>query len=106
MTKSKLETAKDLARYHFRVEPDLKHVFLLDPIREDDPREPIKLLEVVEGTLETDFEPVAFAANPGRGVAYPSLILEISPRQFNELQGGELRVNEQTWRLASELHAA
>ncbi len=93
MQKSKLEIAQDIATSHFRVEPDLKKVFLLDPVVEDDLREPIKLLEVVEGTLETDFEPVAFAANPGRGVPYPSLILEISPRQFQAIENKEVRVN-------------
>jgi hypothetical protein len=105
--KSKLEVAQDIAASHFRVlEQDLQRVFLLAPVGEEDLREPIKLLEVVRGTLETGFEPIAFAANPGHGVPYPSVILEISPRQFGELENGEVPVNGHTWKIFRELHAA
>lgn len=106
MQKSKIDTAMALAKAHFSMEPDLRRVFLLGPHDDNDLREPIKLLEVVEGTIETDFEPVAFAANPGRGVPYPSLILEISPRQFEEIENRKVLVNGSVWIIDRELHAA
>jgi hypothetical protein len=59
--KSRLETARKLAKAHFQVEPHLKFVFLLKPLDDQDPNEPIRLLEVVEGTIERGFEPIALA---------------------------------------------
>ena len=44
MKKSKLETAKSLARAHFDIEPYLRRIHLLEPTNEEDPNEPIKLL--------------------------------------------------------------
>jgi hypothetical protein len=80
--KTKEETAKTLAKFHFANEPNLKRVHLLEPINEGDPRDPIKLLEVVEGTLERGIEPIAFAADPARDIEYPVLIVEVSPREY------------------------
>ena len=62
---SKLETARKLAKAHFQVEPHLKYVFVLKPLHDQDPKDPIRLLEVVEGTIERGFEPIAFGARSG-----------------------------------------
>ncbi len=67
MNKSKRETAESLAKAHFAVEPNLKHVYLLEPIDERDADKPIELLEVVEGTIERGIEPIAFTADPAAG---------------------------------------
>ena len=105
MKKSKVETAKSLAKAHFGVEPYLKHVHLLKPINEEDPNEPIKLLEVVEGTIERGIEPLAFVADPARGIEYPSVIVEISPREYEALQHGKLDFGSHGWSLGDELPA-
>ena len=105
MRNSKLETAKYLAKAHFRVEPNLKHVYLLKPLNEDDPRDPIKLLEIVEGTLEGEIMPVGFAADPGRGIEYPFLIVELSPREYQEIEDNKLRFREYDWTVGQELTA-
>ncbi len=60
MRKSKSETAETMTMDHFGVEPNLKRIFLLDPISEQDSDEPIKLLEIVEGTIERGIEPISF----------------------------------------------
>ncbi|HEY5328488.1 MAG TPA: hypothetical protein VIJ79_01280 [Acidobacteriaceae bacterium] len=100
---SKFEAAKRLAAAHFRVEPNLKFVYLLEPLKEDDPREPIKLLEVVEGTLERGIEPIAFSADPARGIEYPFEIVEVSPREYQGIRDKRVRFEEQTWTVGEQL---
>lgn len=103
---SKRETAETLATGHFGVEPNLRRIFLLEPVSEDKPDEPIKLLEVVEGTIERGIEPIAFPADPGHGIDYPSLILEVSPREFRDICDGKLNLGDRGWILGRELNAA
>jgi hypothetical protein len=103
---SKLETARKLARAHSEVEPRLKYVYLLEPIGDNDPKEPIKLLEVVEGTLEQGIEPVAFTADPAHGIEYPSLIVEISPSEYAAIQCRKLDFGTRGWTIGSDLLAA
>lgn len=109
MDKKKQDTAKVLAQAHFEVEPNLKHVFVLEPINGNDQNEPIALLEVLEGTIERGIEPIAFTADPDRGIDYPSVIVEVSPREFEEIWDknldGQLGLDIQCkgWKLGKEL---
>lgn len=105
MKKSKLETATDLAKKHFGVEPYLKHVFLLEPVDEEDPDEPIKLLEVVEGTLERGIEPIGFVADGAHGVEYPVVIVDVSPNEYEAIREGKLVLDNDGWRIGKELAA-
>jgi hypothetical protein len=103
--RTKEETARTLARIHFANEPNLKHVRLLEPINENDPRDPIKLLEVVEGTLERGIEPIAFPADPARGVEYPVLIVEVSPREYLAIKNDRQGLGQHGWTMGKELAA-
>ena len=106
MKKSKLETAKSLANAHFQVEPNLKRIYLIQPINDHDPNDPIKLLEVVEGTIERGIEPVSFAADPARGMDYRLMIIEISPAEYESIRSaGKVRFGNQDWTLGEELLA-
>jgi len=105
MRRSKWETAESLARGHFKVEPSLKRIFLLEPVNEQDPNEPIKLLEIVEGTIERGIEPISFAADPAHGVSYPSMIIEISPSEFQHICDGKLDLEDRGWMVGKELRA-
>lgn len=105
MKKSKLETAKSLAEGHFRVEPNLKHVHLIEPMDDQDPKDPIRLLEVVEGTLAMGIEPIGFTADPARGIEYPSVIVEISPEEYNSVRTGTIRFADRDWTIGTELLA-
>lgn len=100
---TKLETAKKLAKAHYAVEPNLKQVFLLVSTKERDPREPIKLLEIVEGTIERGIEPIAFTADPRRGIEYPSVIVEISPKEYKRLHFHQKSLEARGWTLGREL---
>lgn len=103
MKQTKLETAKKLAKAHFRVDSDLKHVYLLEPLKENDQNEPIKLLEIVEGTLEVGVEPIAFAPDPSRGIDYSSMIVEISPKEYKSEERLKSDLQNRGWRLGQEL---
>jgi hypothetical protein len=106
MRKSKLETAKSLAQGHFRVEPNLKHIHLIEPMDEQDPKDPIRLLEVVEGTFEIGIEPIGFVADPARGIDYPSVIVEISPDEYKSVRTGTIHFADRDWTIGRELLAS
>jgi len=101
----KLETAKLLARAHKEVERQLRSVHLLKPMDDEDPNDPIKLLEVVEGTIERGIEPIAFTSDPSRGIHFPSVIVEVSPDEFQRLLEGNLDFGERDWEIGEELTA-
>jgi len=103
--KSKMETAVGLARSHFGVEPYLKHVFLIEPVKEGDPNEPIKLLEVVDGAIERGIEPVGFVADPAHGIEYPVVIVDVSPNEYQAIREGKLVLDHEGWRIGEELRA-
>lgn len=103
MKKTKLETARKLAKAHRRVDSDLKRVYLLEPLKAEDQREPIKLLEIVEGTLEVGVKPISFAPDPDRGIEYPCVIVEISPKEYKDKRRLETDLGTHGWRLGTEL---
>lgn len=103
MRKSKLDTAKQLAKAHFDIDGDVKHIYLLEPLNEKDDKDPIKLLEVVEGTLELGVEPIVFAADPGRGIEYPSLIVEVSPAEYEDRRRLGAALKSRGWKLGPVL---
>jgi hypothetical protein len=103
--KSKLETAKSLAAGHFRVEPNLRHVHLIEPMDDQDPKDPIRLLEVVEGTIERGIEPIGFTADPARGIEYPSVIVEVSPEEYKIVRNDGFRFGNRDWTIGEELLA-
>jgi hypothetical protein len=104
MKRDKLETAKKLAKAHFGVEPNLKSIHLIEPFNAQDPSDPIKLLEVVEGTIERGIEPIGFTADPARGIEYPSIIVEVSPAEYETfLRDGKLGYLD--WSIGTELTA-
>lgn len=103
MNSRKRLAAEVLARNHCEVEPNLTCAFLIESTNEDDPNEPIKLLEVVEGTIERGIEPVAFTADPDRGLDYPSMIVEVSPGEYERIRLGGLDLGRLGWKLGEEL---
>jgi hypothetical protein len=102
MPKSKLETAKLLAQRHSEVEPYLRRVYLIEPVDDENPQAPIKLLEVVDGTIERGIEPISFTADPLRGIEYPVVIVEISPAEYDSI-GPDRKLGHNGWTVGKEL---
>ncbi|HFE44210.1 MAG TPA: hypothetical protein ENJ18_01785 [Nannocystis exedens] len=93
---NKDEIARRLIRWHFEVEPGLNVVHRILSENEDDPAEPIKLLEINTATVATgSFEAYRFA--PTRDVPYPTLIAEVTPDELEQLRA-EGRIPE-SWNL-------
>ncbi len=83
----KYQAARRIAQGHLDADESVHQVYLLGSMEDEDEGRPIRLLEVVEGTLEGDTDPVGFAPNPERGVKYPLQIVEVSPEEYQRLSG-------------------
>jgi hypothetical protein len=89
---TKDSVARLLASDQFSIEPGLTHIFRLEGDDEDDPKEPIKLLEVNKTTVGTGIIPVQFGPHPASGIHYSSVIVEITPAEFRQLKEGILHL--------------
>jgi hypothetical protein len=91
---TKDEEATELARIHYEVEEGMIHIFRITGAEEaeTDPSEPIKLLEVNESTIPSGILPLRFGPLAAAGIHYPSVIVEITPEEYEKLQTEELRL--------------
>lgn len=89
---TKDEGARILAEAHYRVEPGITRIFRLSGTAEAEscPDEPIKLLEVNESSIPSGIMPLRFDAAPGRGIHWPSVIVEVTPAEFEKIRSREL----------------
>jgi len=76
------------------VEVGLSHVFRITGSADVEarPTEPIKLLEVNENTVPSGILPIQFGPEPAVGLHYPSIILEVTPDEFQKIQSDELKL--------------
>ena len=97
---TKDEAARHLARKHYEVEAGLTGIFRLTGSAEAEAneREPIKLLEVNPATIPTGVTPLHFAPAPAAGIDYPSVIVEVTPSEFLQIQQNELSL-PRNWRI-------
>jgi hypothetical protein len=91
---SRDENAKTLAECHLNVEDGILFVFRINGAHENDAdaNEPIKLLEVNANTCPTGIDPIYFNPYTAAGIFYPSVIIEITPKEFEDLKSGKLRL--------------
>jgi hypothetical protein len=89
---NKDEEAVELARKHYQIETGLKSVFRITGSAEVEfrPNEPIKLLEVNENTVPSGIMPIQFGPSPASGVNFSSIIVEVTPEEFQKIQDGGL----------------
>lgn len=100
----KNDIALILARAHRSVEPTITRIIRLVSSVEDDPREPIKLLEVNPATSPSGILPIAFAADPP-SVPFPSVVVEVTENEFLRIGSGML-VLPSGWQLGDTLYSA
>jgi hypothetical protein len=84
--------ARKLAAAHYEVEVGITQIFRLTGTAEAEglPDEPIKLLEVNENTIPAGIMPLGFGPAPTHGIHYPSVIVEVTPDEFQRIQSKEL----------------
>ena len=99
--KSKNEIAQELAEAHRNFEPDIVQIFRILALNDDSPNEPLKLLEVNPDTPPSGIIPVSFG--PGGDVPYASVIIEITPEEFEQLNRGQLKLPLDDWHLGEPL---
>jgi hypothetical protein len=99
---TKNETAQLLAEAHFRLDQGITRIFRINEPDESNNLRPVKLLEVNPMTTEIGISPVGMTADPAHGVFHSSVVVELSPREFDQLQRGELTLPH-GWRLGEEL---
>jgi hypothetical protein len=107
MQLTKDEEARDLARRHYEVEAGLIHVFRIagDQAVEFRSDEPIKLLEVNEYTVPSGIMPIQFGPSPASGVHYPSVIVEVTPDEYERIRTGEMKLPN-GWTIGEEIPKA
>jgi len=100
---SKDDTAQLLADAHFGLDPAITRIFrVLAPGETSGDVLPVKLLEISSLTPEAGISPVGMTADPSRGVYHASVVIEVSPAEFEGLLRGELTL-PQRWQVADEL---
>ena len=107
MLAQKKEVALALAQLHHEIDPGVRPVYrLLSPGKmENDPNEPLKLLEVNEATIPTGILPLSFPPQPEEGLPFPTIILEITPEEFAKVETQEWKLPK-GWKLGPWLPAS
>ncbi len=99
---SKDVVAKRLARKHFEIEGGLTHIFRITGTAEASDSEPIKLLEVNEATVPSGVMPLHFGAAPASGIPYPSVIVEVTPEEYEKIVAQTVKLPK-GWLIGEEL---
>lgn len=101
---NKDEQAIQLAQAHFAVEPGITRIFRLfgGPDVESKHDEPIMLLEVNRDTIPSGIMPLQFAPAPASGIHFPSVIVEVTPEEFEKITRQELKL-PLGWTLGNEV---
>jgi hypothetical protein len=91
---TKDEEALELARKHYQIETGLTRIFRISGSADVEvrPNEPIKLLEVNENTVPSGIMPIRFGPSPASGLNYSSIIVEVTPDEFQRLQNHQLEL--------------
>jgi len=89
---SREDTALNLARIHYAVEPGMQQIFQIIGTGEAElnPDEPVKLLEVNTGTVASGILPIYFGPSPASGIYHPTAIVEITPDEYERVRTGQL----------------
>ena len=98
------EAARKLAEAHFEIEEGISQIFR---IRQSAgvatlPSEPIRLLEVNANTVPSGIMPIGFGPALSIGVPYSSVILEVTPEEFDRINAHELSLPP-GWEIGPEI---
>ena len=85
--KAIIDEAKELATAHRRTDPATRIIKFFPAVEAGQ----ICLLEVSESAPTTgEIMPFTFSADSGHGVDYPSTVILLSPREWQDVQSGRL----------------
>src|SRR5258706_3347004 len=86
---SKDDAAKLLITWHFDIEPEMTEIYRFVSSNEEDPEEPIRLLEVNEVTVPTGNVEV-FGFRPSADVPFWTHVAEITPHELERIRSGQI----------------
>jgi hypothetical protein len=100
----KATASRVLAEKHYALDDGLTQIFrITDKAQVEAGRnEPIKLLMVNENTVEYGVMPLHFGPVPAIGIPYPSILIEVTPNEFQKIQSHELELPK-GWEVEEEL---
>ena len=101
---TKNDVAKRLAYAHFDIEPGITKIFKLheSPEFEMFTTTPIKLLEVNTCSSSSGVMPLHFGPAPASGIPYSSVIVEVTPAEYEQIKANTLNLPE-GWRIGDEI---
>lgn len=99
---TKAQTAQSLATAHFRMDQGISRIFRLVGPKESENSDPVKLLEINSMTPEAGILPVALGPSVAHGIVYPTVVIEITPGEFDLLEHGALQLPD-GWKVEEEL---
>jgi hypothetical protein len=96
--------ARELAKKHYQLEPDITRIFTIRDTSESRAGvgSAIRLLEVNAAAVPAGILPLHFSPAPASGIPYPSIIIEITPEEFERLKAHELELPN-GWQIGEEL---
>jgi hypothetical protein len=90
------DEARELARKHYQIEDGVTQIIrIIDcayGAAGDRKDNRIILLEVNENTISSGIMPLQFAPLPAAGIHYPSIIVEVTPEEFDRIRSQELKL--------------
>lgn len=101
---NKEDVAKVLANAHRVTDPEITRIVRLVGENEQDPNEPIKLLEVNAATPPSGVVPIAFAPDPP-DIPYPSIVIEVTPDEYAQIVDGKLMLPK-GWTIEEVLYSS
>lgn len=104
---TKDEEAMALAQTHYQIETGMTQIFRLTGSADVEfrPNEPIKLLEVNENTVPAGIMPIQFGPSPASGLNYPTIIVEVTPDEFQKIQNQQLELPH-GWKIGTPIPRA
>jgi hypothetical protein len=96
--------ALKLAQRHYQFEPGITEIRTIatNGASRNKPNEPVTLLEVNANTVASGVLPLRFDAVPASGFPFPSVIVEVTPDEYEQIKRNELKLPE-GWSLGSVL---
>lgn len=86
---TKDEMVRELIDWHSKMDPEMTRVYRFLARDEDNPREPIKLLEVSTGTLSAG-RVMPFAFGPTDAFPYSTVIATVTPDEMDQIERHEI----------------
>jgi hypothetical protein len=99
---TKHQCALRIARTHTKLEDTISAVGYITSDSEDNPQEPIKLLEINSAVTPSGFFPVTFG--PSETTPFKRTLVELTPKEAKDLDNGKLEGWPSGWKIEKWLY--